>query len=81
MKIIDFHNHYYPPEYIESLRRGSSKITVTFDDDGNPVLHSPGDINVIVPGHRDIDFRQNVLDAARSQGCHPRLEWLPGLSR
>ena len=64
MKIIDFHNHYYPPEYIESLRRGSSKITVTFDDDGNPVLHSPGDVNVIVPGHRDPDFRQSVLDAA-----------------
>jgi aminocarboxymuconate-semialdehyde decarboxylase len=37
---------------------------VTDDDEGNPVLHSPGDYNVIVPGHRDIDFRVNVLDEA-----------------
>ena len=62
MRIIDFHNHYYPPEYIEELRNGPSEISVTTDDDGNPLLHSPGDINIIVPGHRDIDFRQNVLD-------------------
>ena len=64
MTIIDFHNHYYPPEYIEELRRGPSNYTVTTDDDGNPVLHSPGDKNFIVPGHRDIDFRQRVLDEA-----------------
>lgn len=62
MTIIDFHNHYYPPEYIEALRTGPSNISVTSDADGNPLLHSPGDINIIVPGHRDIDFRQNVLD-------------------
>jgi aminocarboxymuconate-semialdehyde decarboxylase len=62
MSIIDFHNHYYPPEYIEELRTGPSKISVSTDADGNPLLHSPGDINIVVPGHRDINFRQNVLD-------------------
>ncbi len=62
MTIIDFHNHFYPPEYIEALKSGSSHYKITIDDDGNPVLHSPGDKNYIVPGHRDIDFRQNVLD-------------------
>ena len=62
MTIIDFHNHFYPPEYIEALKSGSSHYKITVDDDGNPVLHSPGDKNYIVPGHRDIDFRQNVLD-------------------
>ena len=64
MKIVDFHNHYYPPEYIKELQRGPSAIKVTFDEQSNPVLHSPGDANIIVPGHRDIDFRQHVLDDA-----------------
>lgn len=62
--IIDFHNHYYPPAYIDALRKGPSKISVTDDDDGNPVLHSPGDANIIVPGHRDIDVRTGVLEDA-----------------
>ena len=62
MTIVDFHNHYYPPEYIKELQAGSNEFTVTFDDDDNPVLHSPGDINVVVPGHRDIEVRQQVLD-------------------
>jgi aminocarboxymuconate-semialdehyde decarboxylase len=62
--ICDFHNHYYPPEYIAALRAGPSNYVVTEDADGNPVLHSPGDRNFIVPGHRDIAFRQRVLDEA-----------------
>lgn len=64
MTIIDFHNHYYPPEYIAALREGPSAYGVTTDDAGNPVLHSPGDYNVIVPGHRDVDARTEHLDAA-----------------
>jgi aminocarboxymuconate-semialdehyde decarboxylase len=62
--IIDFHNHYYPPEFIEAVRMGPSNFTVTDDDEGNPVLHSPGDYNVVVPGHRDIAHRTQVLDEA-----------------
>ncbi|MFC1629555.1 amidohydrolase family protein, partial [Gemmatimonadota bacterium] len=64
MKIIDFHNHHYPPEYIEALRAEQGAVTVTDDTNGNPVLHSPGDYNVAVPGHRDITFREQVLDEA-----------------
>ncbi len=64
MTVIDFHNHYYPPEYLSALQKGPSKIAVTFDEHDNPVLHSPGDKNYIVPGHRDIEFRQSVLDQA-----------------
>ncbi len=64
MIVIDFHNHFYPPEYIEALRKGPSPIRVTDDDDGNPVLHSPGDANIIVPGHRDAAFRVEVIDEA-----------------
>ncbi|MDH5759402.1 MAG: amidohydrolase [Gemmatimonadota bacterium] len=60
--IIDFHNHYFPPRYLDAIRSGGSHFRVTTDDDGNPVLHSPGDYNVLVPGHRDLDFRARVLD-------------------
>ncbi len=62
--IIDFHNHFYPPEFIDAVRKGPSNFTVTDDEDGNPVLHSPGDYNVAVPGHRDIEYRTKVLDQA-----------------
>jgi aminocarboxymuconate-semialdehyde decarboxylase len=61
MRVIDFHNHYYPPAYLDALRSGSSTVKVTIDADGNPCLHYPGDYNVAVPGHRDIDYREQVL--------------------
>lgn len=61
MRVIDFHNHYYPPAYIDALRTGQSTVKITVDADGNPCLHYPGDYNVAVPGHRDIDYREQVL--------------------
>src|SRR5689334_15801864 len=61
MPIIDFHNHYYPPVYLDALRSGSSAVEVTIDDDGNPRIFYPGDYNIAVPGHRDIDYREQVL--------------------
>lgn len=61
MTVIDFHNHVYPPEYIEALQKGPSAYKVTIDADGNPVLHSPGDYNIAVPTHRFIDLRAKVL--------------------
>lgn len=64
MAIIDFHNHFYPPEYLEAVLTGPSNIRVTFDPDNNPVLHYPGDYNIIVPQHRDIDARAMDLKKA-----------------
>lgn len=64
MIIIDFHNHFYPPEYLEALQKGPTNVKVTFDSDNNPLLHYPGDYNIVVRGHRDIDYRQEVLDEA-----------------
>jgi aminocarboxymuconate-semialdehyde decarboxylase len=64
MPIIDVHNHYYPPEYIKALEQGPSAVKITYDDVGNPCLHYPGDYNIAVPGHRDIDYREQVLRAA-----------------
>src|SRR5688500_741208 len=62
MRIVDFHNHYYPPEYVEALQNSVSCVRVTYDDEANPCVHYPGDYNILVPGHRDIAYRQQVLD-------------------
>jgi aminocarboxymuconate-semialdehyde decarboxylase len=63
MRIVDFHNHFYPPEYMNALKAAGadSAVKVTYDDDGNPCVHYPGDYNILVPGHRDIDYRERVL--------------------
>jgi aminocarboxymuconate-semialdehyde decarboxylase len=61
VRIIDVHNHYYPPAYLDALRKGPSNVQITEDDDGNPWLHYPGDYNVAVRGHRDIAYRADVL--------------------
>jgi aminocarboxymuconate-semialdehyde decarboxylase len=60
--ILDFHNHYYPPEYLDALATAGSTLRITHDAEGNPVVHYPGDYNVMVKGHRDIAYRQTVLD-------------------
>jgi len=63
MPTIDFHNHYYPPAYLDALRSMPTNVRVGVDAEGNPLLHYPGDYNIVVRGHRDIDFRAQVLDA------------------
>jgi len=62
MTVIDVHNHFYPPEFIAAIRKGPSTLRVEDDAEGNPVFHSPGDYNIAVRGHRDIAYRQDVLD-------------------
>jgi aminocarboxymuconate-semialdehyde decarboxylase len=61
VRVIDFHNHYYPPAYIDALRSGPSAVRITEDSEGNPILHYPGDYNVAVRGHRDIAYRDDVM--------------------
>ena len=60
--IVDFHNHYYPAAYLEAIKGGGLKVHMDYDAHGNPRLHYPGDYNILVPGHRDLDFRERVLD-------------------
>ncbi len=64
MAIIDVHNHYYPPAYLDALRSGASNVRITEDAEGNPWLHYPGDYNIAVRGHRDINYREGVLAQA-----------------
>lgn len=63
MRVVDVHNHFYPPRYMEALRSGDSAVTIKIDRDGNPEVHYPGDFNTAVLGHRDIAYRQGVLEA------------------
>ena len=62
MPVIDFHNHYYPPGYLKALQSGESQVRVTIDDHGNPLLHYPGDYNIAVPGQRDLNVREKMLN-------------------
>lgn len=62
MRIVDFHNHYYPPEYLTALESSQSAVRVTYDAEGNPRVHYPGDYNILVRGHRDLDYRTSVLE-------------------
>ena len=62
MRVVDFHNHYFPPEYLKALEDGPSAVRVTTDAEGNPCLHYPGDTNVAVRGHRDLAYREEVLE-------------------
>ena len=61
-RVIDVHNHFYPPEYLDALKSKQSVVKVTVDKEGNPHIHYPGDYNVAVAGHRDIAYRQGVLE-------------------
>jgi aminocarboxymuconate-semialdehyde decarboxylase len=62
MSVIDVHNHFYPPAYLDALRAGPSAVRVTTGAGGDPLLHYPGDYNVAVRGHRDIAYREEVLE-------------------
>jgi aminocarboxymuconate-semialdehyde decarboxylase len=67
---IDFHNHYYPPEYLDAIKKGPARVRLDYDQDENPRLHYPGDYNILVPGHRDLDYREGVL---RKHGVDKQL--------
>jgi aminocarboxymuconate-semialdehyde decarboxylase len=62
MRVIDVHNHFYPPEYLAAVRSKQSVVRIKTDKDGNPRIYYPGDYNVLVPGHRDIAYRHKVLE-------------------
>jgi aminocarboxymuconate-semialdehyde decarboxylase len=47
---------------MQALQSGQSSVRVTVDADGNPNIHYPGDYNIAVRGHRDLDYRAGVLE-------------------
>ncbi len=64
MRVVDVHNHFYPPAYLAALQEETSAVRVTEDARGQLRLHYPGDFNVVVAGHRDIAYREEVLEQA-----------------
>jgi aminocarboxymuconate-semialdehyde decarboxylase len=67
---LDFHSHYYPPEYLDAIKKGPSRVRIDYDQDQNPRLHYPGDYNVLVPGHRDLDTaRASCASTASTSSC------------
>ena len=76
MTIIDFHNHFYPMEYIESLKRGSSKITVTEDEHGKlRDCHAVGQLDRCPHGGRIAHhaFARALLRQGALQDAYSRL--------
>ena len=47
---------------MQALQSGESSVKVIVDSQGNPNIHYPGDYNVAVRGHRDLAYREGVLD-------------------
>src|SRR5579864_6905067 len=62
MPVVDCHSHGYPPECLAALEPEGPVLHTPHDAEGNPVVHYPGDYNIMVRGHRDIAYRQDVLD-------------------
>jgi aminocarboxymuconate-semialdehyde decarboxylase len=60
-RVVDVHSHFWPLEYLDRLR-ASSDIDISTGDDGNARIHYPGNTTVIVRGHHDLDYREQVLD-------------------
>ena len=69
------------PKYIEALQSGESSVKVTIDSDGNPNLHYPGDYNIAVRGHRDLDYREGRARRARRRPCRCITFTTPGDAR
>ncbi len=62
--IVDFHNHYYPETYLAELEARRGAVRAVRDVEGRTVIRYPGDYNVVVQGHRDLDERIRVMDEA-----------------
>jgi len=60
-RVVDFHSHFWSREYLDSLR-ASADIDTSTGDDGNVRIHYPGNTTIIVRGHFDLDYREQVLD-------------------
>ena len=60
--MFDIHTHYYPPRYLAALERGSSLVRVAHDTQGQLLIQYPGDYNIVVRGHRELDERVHAMD-------------------
>ena len=59
---IDVHNHFYPPAYLNELKKGDYVTKVTEDSEGNSIIAYEGDYNIYSSSHKDIEARLAELD-------------------
>ncbi len=62
--VIDFHNHFFPSEYLTELKRGGYLASVEQNAQGQNVMVQLGDYNIIVEEHHNAVARAAVMDAA-----------------
>ena len=62
--VVDFHNHFFPIEYLDFLRRGEADASVEKDGDGRTIMVVDGDYNIIVEEHHNPVARIAALDGA-----------------
>ncbi len=52
--LIDVHNHFYPPEYLDALKRGDSEVKLTIDSEGRIFVPRIGAITVAGVRYGDV---------------------------
>lgn len=62
--ILDFHNHFFPSEYLNELTKGEADASVETDDQGRTIMVTDGDYNIIVEQHHNPVARMSAMDAA-----------------
>ena len=60
--IVDFHNHFYPEEYIRELNSGEGYARVTTDSQGRELIEYTGDYNIVVGPHIKLEDRLVAMD-------------------
>ncbi len=63
-RVIDVHNHYYPPEFVDGIARLSTSARITRDSDGETRIEYAGDYSVIVEAHQNPEKRIADMDRA-----------------
>ena len=60
--IIDFHNHFYPASYLDSLQKGDFRTWVETTSSGERLLKTDRFQNELVPAHHDPTLRIEEMD-------------------
>ncbi|MEM4481531.1 MAG: amidohydrolase family protein [Desulfurococcaceae archaeon] len=60
--IVDIHNHFFPLEYLKSLKEYGRGISVFRDELGRMIVSYKGDYNIILETHVDAIERLKVMD-------------------
>ena len=62
--ILDFHNHFFPANYLQELAKGEADASVQQDDQGRTIMITDGDYNIIVEEHHNPAARVAAMVAA-----------------